>query len=271
MLHALASGIVYLGIVKRRLLTLCLAAGIASGLIGAQTGLAQTAIGQAKTPVIVELFTSEGCSSCPPADNLLARLPRAFPDIEVIPLSEHVDYWNNLGWKDRFSAQLFTLRQQDYGRTLNLQTVYTPEMVVNGAAECSGSDQYSVQREIRKAADGPKAAVSLSIAQQAGVVHIMVDRIPPAVKSADVFLAITESNLESLPTRGENSGTRLRHIGVVRNLTSVAHLDMKKSANYLADAKLNLNPEWRAENLQYVIFVQDRASRKIVGAATLRP
>jgi hypothetical protein len=261
LLHAVARGIVYLGIVKRIILALGLAAGM---------GAAQTPFAQTKTPVIVELFTSEGCSSCPPADNLLARLPRAFPDIEVIPLSEHVDYWNNLGWKDRFSAQLFTLRQQDYGRTLNLQNVYTPEMVVNGAAECSGSDQYSVQREIRKAAEGPKAAASLSMAQ-AGVVHIVVDRIPPVVKNADVFVAITESNLESLPTRGENSGTRLRHIGVVRNLTSVAHLDTKKSTNYVADAKLNLSPEWRMENLQYVVFVQDRASRKIVGAATLRP
>ena len=234
--------------------------GFASGIVSAQT----------RTPVIVELFTSEGCSSCPPADDLLSRLPRAFRDIDVIPLSEHVDYWNNLGWKDRFSATLFTMRQQDYGRAFNLNTVYTPEMVVNGAAECSGSDSYRVQQEIRKAAVGPRANATLSIGQP-GMMHIVVDQVPAGVKNADVFLAITESALESTPNRGENNGTRLRHTGVVRNLSSLAHLDMKKSANYVADAKLNLNPEWRTENLQYVVFVQERASRKIIGAATLRP
>jgi hypothetical protein len=269
LLHAAARGIVYVGRVKRRLVPF-LVACIAGGLACAQNGLAQVASTPAKTPVIVELFTSEGCSSCPPADNLLARLPGAFRDIDVIPLSEHVDYWNNLGWKDRFSSTLFTMRQQDYGRALNLQNVYTPEMVVNGAAECLGSDQYSAQKEIRKAAEGPKAAASLAIAQP-GVIHIMIDRIPPAVKNADVFLAITESNLESLPNRGENTGARLRHVGVVRNLTTLAHLDLKKSPNYVADAKLNLDPEWRRENLEYVVFVQDRLSRRIVGAATLHP
>lgn len=223
-----------------------------------------------RAPVIVELFTSEGCSSCPPADDLLSKLPKAFRDIDVIPLSEHVDYWNNLGWKDRFSSTLFTMRQQDYGRAFELQTVYTPQMVVNGQAEFTGSDYYRAQREIRKAAEGPKALTSLTMAQP-GVVHISIDKIPEHVKTADVFLAVTESNLESVPARGENSGVHLRHTGVVRNLTSIAHLDLKKTPNYAADARLNLNPEWRPENLQYVVFVQDRTSRKIIGAASLHP
>jgi hypothetical protein len=78
---------------------------------------------RAATPVIVELFTSEGCSSCPPADRLLSRLSGAFSDIEVIPLSEHVDYWNQLGWQDRFSAPLYSMRQQDYGRLFSLESV----------------------------------------------------------------------------------------------------------------------------------------------------
>ncbi len=110
-----------------------------------------------RAPVIVELFTSEGCSSCPPADNLLSRLPKALPDIDVIPLSEHVDYWNHLGWKDRFSSALYTERQQDYVRTFHLESPYTPEIVVNGQLQVSGGDERGVVQAIRKSAEGPRA------------------------------------------------------------------------------------------------------------------
>src|ERR1700732_636489 len=103
---------------------------------------------QVRTPVIVELFTAEGCSSCPPADNVLSGLARAFPDIEVIPLSEHVDYWNHLGWGDPYSASLYSARQQDYGRVFRLESVFTPQMVVNGQAQFSGSDRARAQTEI---------------------------------------------------------------------------------------------------------------------------
>jgi hypothetical protein len=253
--HAAAGGIVYLGSVKTFLLTIVIAAGIANAQ---------------RPPVVVELFTSEGCSSCPPADNLLARLPRAFPDIDIIPLSEHVDYWNNLGWKDRFSSDLFSARQQDYGRTFRLESVYTPQMVVNGQAQFSGGDEARARREILIAASGPKASATLSMLSP-GTMHVVVDHVPEGVRNADVFLAVTESGLESSPNKGENNGARLRHTGVVRTLTSLAHIDIKRSASYSADAKLNPNPEWRQENLQYVVFVQDRGSRKLIGAATLRP
>jgi hypothetical protein len=241
--------------VKTFLLTL----GMAAGMVNAQ-----------RTPVIVELFTSEGCSSCPPADNLLSRLPRAFPDVEVIPLSEHVDYWNQLGWKDRFSSDLFSSRQQDYGRMFHLESVFTPQMVVNGQAQFSGGDDGRARQEILKAATGPKATATLLVLSP-GTMRVVVDHIPEGVRNADVFLAVTESGLESSPNKGENNGVKLRHTGVVRSLTSLAHIDFKRSANYIADAKLNPNPEWRQENLQYVLFVQDRGSRRIIGATTLRP
>jgi hypothetical protein len=223
-----------------------------------------------RAPVIVELFTSEGCSSCPPADNLLSRLPKALPDIDVIPLSEHVDYWNHLGWKDRFSSSMFTERQQEYVRTFHLESPYTPEIVVNGQLQVSGSDEQGVVQAIRKSVEGMRATTQLSLASP-GVLRIVVDRIPEHVRNAEVFLAITESGLESSPNKGENNGTRLQHTGVVRTLTNVGHIDTKRAANYTVDTKLSPNAEWRQDRLQYVVFVQDRASRKIVGAATLRP
>src|SRR6185437_4360336 len=131
---------------------LILVARIIFALMVAALAAAQPRYPAPRAPVVVELFTSEGCSSCPPADALLARLPRAFPDIEVIPLSEHVDYWDHLGWRDRFSSPLYSARQQDYGRAFQLQDVFTPQMVVNGEAQFVGSDRARAEQEIRKAA-----------------------------------------------------------------------------------------------------------------------
>ena len=223
-----------------------------------------------RMPVVVELFTSEGCSSCPPADSLLARLQRISPDVDIIPLSEHVDYWNHLGWQDRFSAPLFSMRQQDYGRTFGLESVYTPEMVVNGTVEFSGTDEARAQKEIARAADSPRALTTMTLTGNSAV-HLHVEKVPATARTVDVFLAITETNLESEVRGGENNGRRLRHVGVVRNLSSVGHFDTRKAGAYDADAKLNLNPQWRAENLKLVVFVQDRSNRKIIGASTLRP
>ncbi len=231
--------------------------------------LGANGVAQSRTPVVVELFTSEGCSSCPAADNLLTRLVRSFPDIDVIALSEHVDYWNHLGWKDRFSSSLYTARQQDYGRMFRLESVYTPEMVVNGQAEFNGSDEIRARDEIRKAAQGTKAAVDVSL--QNGVAHLKVEKLPEGTRNADMFLAVTETNLETTPIAGENGGRRLRHTGVVRSLTGIGHLDSKKAAAYTADARVNLNPEWNPQNLKLVLFVQDRSTRRIIGAASTHP
>lgn len=227
------------------------------------------AMAQTRTPVVVELFTSEGCSSCPPADHLLAQLPSMFSDLEVIPLSEHVDYWNNLGWQDRFSAPLFSMRQQDYGRMFHLDSVYTPEMVVNGASQFSGSDAPRAQQEISKAASAPRVAAT--VAYNGNAVHLHAEKFPQGTRNVDVFLAITESNLVTAVKGGENNGRRLRHVGVVRSLSSIGHFDVRKGGIYNADARLYLDPEWRTENLKLVMLVQDRSNRKIIGAATLRP
>src|SRR5882724_3286240 len=125
---------------------------------------AGTLPGQSRVPVIVELFTSEGCSSCPPADNVLSRMEREQPveGVEIIALGEHVDYWDQLGWKDRFSSPLFTARQQEYGQIFHLESVYTPQLVVNGQAQVLGSDGNAAGKAVRAAANSPRALVTLN-------------------------------------------------------------------------------------------------------------
>ena len=220
--------------------------------------------------MVVELFTSEGCSSCPPGGQSAdAAGAIAFPDIEVIPLSEHVDYWNHLGWKDRFSSPLFSARQQDYGRTFSLESVYTPQMVVNGQAEFNGSDAARAQQEIRRPRRARKQC-SRSPCGPNDVAHLQVQG--SRGRSQRRYVSGHHGNgLETTPRGGENNGHRLRHIGVVADMTSIGQMDTKKAASYVADAKMNLNPKWSRENLKLVWFVQDRSNRKILGAATARP
>jgi len=243
------------------------------------------AIAAAQTPVVVvELFTSEGCSSCPPADQVLSRLetPRygnagrskdvvmIAPGVEVIALGEHVDYWDQLGWKDRFSSPLFSARQQDYGKAFHLESVYTPQIVVNGGKEVLGSDTRAVQDAIRTAAKDPHAEVAISMTSPE-MVSFRVAKLPPGSHEADILLGVTESGLMTPVLGGENSGRQLRHAGVVRSLTSVGRLDPKKPGEYTATAQLNLRADWNRSNLKLVLFVQDRTTRRILGAASVKP
>src|SRR5579859_8135685 len=149
-------------------------------------------VARAQTTVVVELFTSEGCSSCPPADQVFSRLesPRygnagrskqvvmVPPGVEIITLGEHVDYWDDQGWKDRFSSPLFSARQQDYGKAFHLESVYTPQIVVNGQNEVLGSDSRAVQDAIGKAAKEPHAQVVISMTS-AQTVAFSVSKLPP--------------------------------------------------------------------------------------------
>ena len=220
--------------------------------------------GRHRTPVIVELFTSEGCSSCPPADAELARLVREQPiaDVEVIPLSLHVDYWNNIGWKDPFSSAAFSARQRDYGQAFRLHSVYTPQMVVDGRTEFVGSDGSRAAEAIRRAAADPKAKVSVAVAN--GAAKIRVDGA--SAKSADVMLAITEDGLSSNVRAGENAGRRLPHVAVVRTLRRVGGVDAKGA--YEGSSPLSLGKDWKRDELSAVVFVQERGARRVLGAGT---
>jgi hypothetical protein len=226
---------------------------------------------ESRAPVIVELFTSEGCSSCPPADEVLTRLDRdqPVPGVEVIALSEHVDYWDHLGWRDRFSSVLFSQRQEVYGKVFRLDSVYTPQIVVNGQTEVLGSDWGAVNRAIRAASHAPGAAVTMSV-KNGDTVSYRISQLPKGIGTTDVVLAVTEDNLETSVAGGENGGRRLRHTGVVRSLTTAGHLDAKNES-YSGETRLQLNPQWNRANLKLVLFVQDRDTRHVLGAAAIHP
>ncbi len=232
----------------------------------------------AATPVLVELFTSEGCSSCPPADAVLARLAATQPvaGAEVVVLSEHVDYWNSLGWRDPFSAAQFSERQQAYARTFGLDGPYTPQMVIDGGAQLVGSNQPDAIDAIAVAARAAKGRVTLAI-EPADVtgssvrrLRIRVDELPttPADDVAEVLLAITEGALRSSVARGENGGRELQHTGVVRALRVVGRAD---ADGFTGTVDVPLAADWAREQVRAVVFVQERRGRRVlaVGAVGL--
>ena len=233
-----------------------------------------------RVPVIVELFTSEGCSSCPPADDNLARLERTQPiaGAEVIALGQHVDYWNRLGWTDPFSSQAFSQRQGRYSEAFGRDGVYTPQMIVDGQAEFAGGNQGMARTAITKAAQTPKATVGLKLADGAtadnGSVKfdVSVAKLPAvrANDAAEVWLAITESNLRTDVPRGENAGRSLAHTAVVRQMVGVGVADSRAGAVSTAQTVATLDRNWRRKNLRAVVFVQERDSRRILGAASLK-
>jgi hypothetical protein len=230
-------------------------------------------------PVLVELFTSEGCSSCPPADELLARLERTQPvaGAQIITLSEHVDYWNRLGWTDPYSDAEFSARQSQYAGRFHREDVYTPQMVVDGRAEFVGSNVSRAREAIAAALESPKASVSVSIGRDGATrdaqipLVIRVENLPAisAGDTAEVLLAITESDLRSEVSRGENSGRSLRHAGVVRRLSHIGSIELKKGDAFDALPVVRVEKVWRRENLKAVVFVQERASRRVLGVASV--
>jgi hypothetical protein len=228
-----------------------------------------------KSVVVLELFTSEGCSSCPPADAVLTRLVtrQLVAGVEVLALGEHVDYWDRLGWRDPFSAAAYSARQSTYdSRVFHRNEVYTPQFVVDGQIEGVGSDVDAVQRAVNQAAQAPKAAVDV-IAVRAGEralrvnVHVTVPHSLALRDGADVVVAITEDNLATEVRRGENRGRSLRHSAVVRGLTTIGTLSPGER-EWSNGVTLPLATDWMAANVRIISFLQERESRHISGAGS---
>ena len=215
--------------------------------------LTSSCFAQSRSPVLVELFTSEGCSSCPPADRLLEQI-----DPHAIVLSEHVDYWNHDGWTDPYSSQEVTLRQQAYTRRFHLDGPYTPQMVVDGAAEFTGSNVSRAGHELAVAAERPKATVRLVRAGSG--VRVDIEGAKPGI---GVVLAIADDSDESSVTAGENKGSRLRHVAVVRSMKRIGKVE--RGGSFQKEIALS----GKTAEQRVVVFLQEGDTGPVSGAAML--
>lgn len=217
-----------------------------------------------KIPILVELFTSEGCPTCPPADANLALLEREqpFAETEIVTLALHVDYWNSLKWKDEYSSPIFSRRQQLYSQALKTGVNYTPQMFVDGRTEFVGSNMAKAQKAILEAAKTPKAKIEIALMSADKLKVNILD--VPVHQIATIFLAVTEDNLISNRKYGSPAERKAAHMSVVREIKSIGMMPTGQS-NLELETVLQIQPEWRRENLKLVVFVQENASRKILG------
>jgi hypothetical protein len=223
-------------------------------------------------PVVLELFTSEGCSSCPPADAFLKQLAEAgrVNDVDVIAIEEHVDYWDRLGWRDPFSSQDWTERQEQYARVFHHDGPFTPQFVVNGRRDfVSMSSQEALQSMVEAST---ASAVELHLSPtgdspRSAEFSITMENAPAEAHSVLLLLAVTERGLSSNVLRGENQGRNLAHAPVLRSLTRLHVPKLKPSGVTELKAKIALDPSWKRENLRFVIFLQEQKSLHIVAAA----
>lgn len=219
----------------------------------------------ARAPVVLELFSSEGCSSCPSADTVLAQLDTAgaVDGQQLVALELHVDYWDYLGWRDPFSSAEYTARQVRYTNWLGTRN-YTPQLVVDGQIDVLGSNRGGAAAAVTMAAKRPSQA-AVQLKRQGETLMVQVSA-PSKPQGAGVLLAITESGLSTKVTRGENSGQTLHHAPVVRTMKV---LGMVRGDSYTAQVPLRLEAGWKPEALRAVVLVQSESDGRILGAAVL--
>ncbi|HLW81730.1 MAG TPA: DUF1223 domain-containing protein [Candidatus Acidoferrales bacterium] len=239
-----------------------------------QTPAPNSATASAAKPVVVELFTAEGCSDCPPAEALALRMEKQpIPGVDLIVLEEHVDYWNQYGWYDPFSSAASTARQDEYVRKTKSPTPYTPEMVIDGQAQFPGANVDKAQAAIDAAAKEPDTSVTITEdnlnAKGDGEFKITVGKLDGSAprNEVEVWLAVTEDGLHSAVKAGENAGHTLYHAAVVRYLHKIGAV---QDAGFSGDARVKINSHWDRKNINIVAFVQDKKSLKIIGAAQVK-
>jgi hypothetical protein len=228
----------------------------------------------ARPKVLVELFTSQGCSSCPPADRLLAELPEAMArdfGIEVIPLALHVDYWNRLGWRDPFSNESFSIRQRQYAEWMEEGRVYTPQLVVSGKEHCVGSSRDCIEELVRKsAAEVDPVQLSVSGVSGDGSIAVTVDISGNSRPTRLVlYVALRQRGMTTEVASGENARRTLHNDFVVRRMVAAHEVDAgQESAS--ARTRLTVEPDWGEERLELVAFLQNPRTGEVV-AASLGP
>ncbi len=236
---------------------------------GALTGAAADK-DAARVPVLLELFTSEGCSSCPPADRLLEVLDQKQPvaGADLIVLSEHVDYWDRLGWKDPFSSSQYTARQQEYTNKFNLDGVYTPQLVVDGRFGLVGSNGREASSAIQKAIRERKIPIAISNVARDGTrvtAHIALPAADQGIKGGRgiLYVAVADNRAESHVARGENAGRSLAHVAVTRILKQVGTIDLDSAS--AKEVTLTVQPG--ANGSRLIAFLQDPRSGHVLGVA----
>jgi hypothetical protein len=253
------------GFVRQPLVSLFAVVALTAGASGHSVAPGTAA---PKTSVLVELFTSEGCSSCPPADAHLAKLLTEQPvaDVVIVPLSLHVDYWDHQGWKDPFSSKAFTSRQSEYSKMFGAAKVYTPQMVVDGRDELNGSDEAAARRALAAAASRPHLPLRIDARTRGASVRMSIDlpAAPADAEPIDVLVALTEDGLTSVVRRGENGGRTLSHVAVVRTLQTLGSLERE---TFVADGQLKLDPAWKSASMRAVAWLQGRRTRHVYGTA----
>src|SRR5579863_1303558 len=258
---------------------LCLALAPAANSRGLQAD-DKTAAAQSSTPnahpVLIELFTSEGCSSCPPADIFLQRLDTLQPidGAQLIVLSEHATYWDHDGWKDPNSSSSLTDRQIAYGSAHRLPPPATPQLIADGTQEIRLGDPQQIKDILQKAAATPKIPMRIGEvtvdAANPGVLRAHIETDVNSEKHAgDVFVAIALDHVESQVLKGENGGKHLVHVAVVQQITKVGKLS--KGKNFSQDVQLKLAPGTDPKNVRMVAFVQESGPGDVLGAAQRKP
>ena len=220
-----------------------------------------------RQPVLVELFTSEGCSSCPPADALLETLDREQPiaGAQIIVLSEHVDYWDHQGWIDPFSSAALTARQGEYARRFGRNDPYTPEIVVDGNAECNGSDAQKAESAIRRAIGEPKVGIRIRAATPGdAAVTLEVDPLPEGkTHKANVYVVYAADSGTSDVLRGENQGRTLHYVSIVRDIQRVGSI----GGHEMFKKQVPIRAANAPAGSRLIAFVQEAGNGRVWGAA----
>lgn len=224
-----------------------------------------------RTPVLLELFTSEGCSSCPPADELLARIDRnqPIPDVDLIVIGEHVDYWNHGGWVDPFSSAAFSERQQHYAALFRSDDVFTPQLVIDGAIQVVGSNWPMAQKAIERARQSSKLDITIESGTDssgAGHTKMVLVKVNPnsALPMGDVFVAFAADTMSNQVKGGENSGRNLSHTAVAYQLTKVGKTAFDRT--FRRSIEVPEHAKWGGRT-RVIVFVQDPRTGRVLGSS----
>jgi hypothetical protein len=211
---------------------------------------------------VVELFTSEGCSSCPPADQLMAKIQSESQEKPIYILAYHVDYWNRLGWTDVFSDHEYSNRQIQYGKWLNIRSIYTPQVIVNGSSEFVGSDESAIRSAIQRQLEkDPTSYLKLDIQQSDEELKISY-QAGIELKGNTLSLILVEKFAESKVKKGENAGRTLAHVQNVRKLQKVSLSGLE-----YGKAIMTLPPGLNNQNCEILGLIQSYKNGEVLAVA----